>query len=108
VPTGHAPTQQPSSTGSPAPPAAKWSPLFAAPANAAAAEPVAVPIPLPRKRPDPAAVAEATMPLPQPRPNAAGPGEPLALAGQSDSPGGIFHSSPSSTAAPEPVHQGDY
>jgi hypothetical protein len=108
VPTGQAPTQQPTWTDLLlAPPPANRPSRFAAPVNAAAAEPVAGPIPLPRKRPHPMAFAQAAIiPLPQPRPHAAGPER--APAGLSNWLGGILQSSPSSTAQPEPVHRGDY
>lgn len=107
VPISQAPTQQPTWTDlAPEPPPANQPSRFAAPVNAAAAEPVAGPIPLPRKRPHPIVLAEATIPLPQPRPDAAGPER--APAGLSDWVGRIFQSSPSFTAEPEPVHRGDY
>jgi hypothetical protein len=50
--------------------------------------------------------AEAAIPLPQPRPDAAGPERPPESLG--DWLDGIFQSSPSSAAEPEPVHRGDY
>jgi hypothetical protein len=103
VPTGQAPTQQPTWTDLLLAPPADRPSRFAAPATA---EPVAGPIPLPRKRPHHIAFAEATIPLPQPRPDAAGPER--APAGPSDWLGGIFQSSPSSNQEPEPVHRGDY
>jgi hypothetical protein len=108
VRTGHAPAEQPRSTNRSAPPAAHWSSLFAAPADAAAAEPIVGSIPLPRKRPHSVAFAEAAIPLPQPRPDAPRPGEPQAPTGSSNWLDAIFQASPSSTAEPEPVHQGDY
>jgi hypothetical protein len=107
APVGQAPTQQPTWTDLLlAPPPANRPSRSAAPVDAAAAEPVAGPIPLPRERPHPMALAEAAMPLPQPRPDAAGPER--APAGLGNWLGGIFQSSPSSAAEPEPVQRDDY